>query len=1088
MISTFRYCSVPVQKCREKIHVLSIDNHTALTGFIRMNMLFSKNIVLVFVCLFFSSVVYSQSCPTTIKNPWQWPSHSNWFFGNGNIGKFSGGTLTVKTFPSVVSYEGTSGASDDYGNLLFFANGRLLWDASGALKYSGLLTGNEGFMTSGSASQGIITVRHPLDPEKYYVFTVDDANQGTTSGLNYFVFDKNGNLKSGPTRLGGYRTAEGITATSHDNGVDLWVTAYASGTTNFYTYLITCKGVVSSPVISPVAPNFSGQKERGGLAFSWDGKYFAQVHPDYYPDSDKETSVYKFDKKTGIISDPHHISDPSGGESSYDVLFSPDNSKLYVSTAVGSLGYYDLSSWNTATMLASYKLVPGVSTGSHSAIELGGDGSIYMASLGDNLGKISGNVNTGSLTYSQVAGAVTARGLPTMYLPPAEEPDIKEAGPFCRTDPAVDLSTTWICSNLNAEDSIAYPDSYWGNGITNTGTGIFNPGTAGVGTHMIIFTRCSVDDTIYIAVKECACPDTSLKNIPPICANGSINLDSYKLTAEPGTWTITTTPPGSTATIVVNVFYANNTPAGSYTVRYTLKNVPGGCPPFAERIIIVHPVPDVSAVGDTICPGQPAQLTATGANTYTWSIGGTGATVSVHPTSTTTYTVIGTATGGCTDTATVTVIVKPAPVLTAVSASVCRGTSATLTVSGADTYTWSPPDGLNTTTGDSVISSADITTTYTITGTSATNICPGITTATITVNSIPKADFTIKEACEGITTLFTNVSTVTPGTIIFHAWDFGDGTTGSTIANPTHTFSSTGTFTVTLVVKSDGGCSDTIRKPVTVYPAPVVNFGPYAKGCAPICVNFKDSSTTPGVSVAEWLWNLGDGYFSSDQNPSHCYTKPGSYNISLTITSDKGCAKTKTINSLVNVYPIPHADFTSSPNPTSILDPKIYFKDLSTGGVVSWEWTFSDYKQDSVTTSTIQNPIYLYSDTGSYQVQLVVKNRYDCIDTIRKDIVILPHWTFYIPNAFTPNKNGVNDGFIGKSTNVIEHEMWIFDRWGNLIYTTGQTISPELAVPWNGKANNGAVTAQEDVYVWVVEITDILGGLHKFVGSVTLIR
>ena len=164
-----------------------------------------------FICFFLvSSTIFSQTCVTQLKNPWEWPSHSNWIIGNGVKGKFSGSGISISPIPNVTTYEGTSGASDDWGNLLFLANGRRVWDPQGNLKYSGLLEGNEGgSMDNGSASQGIITVRHPLDTTNYYIFTVDDALTGKSNGLNYFVLDRKGNLKSGPVRLGSYRTSEG---------------------------------------------------------------------------------------------------------------------------------------------------------------------------------------------------------------------------------------------------------------------------------------------------------------------------------------------------------------------------------------------------------------------------------------------------------------------------------------------------------------------------------------------------------------------------------------------------------------------------------------------------------------------------------------------------------------------------------------------------------------------------------------------------------------------------------------------------------------------------------------------------------------
>ncbi|MFZ9848528.1 MAG: hypothetical protein ACO3EE_10310 [Flavobacteriales bacterium] len=228
---------------------------------------------------------YTQSCVTTSKNPWEWPSHSKWYFGDGNIINFStGGTITTNS--NRLSYEGISTASSDQGNLLFYTNGRNLWNATGTLKSSALLEGNEGGGTGskGSASQGVITVRHPLNPNVYYVFTTDDALGGTL-GLNYVTVDNLGNVLSGPTRLGAFRTTEGIAATMHGNGVDIWVTVQQSGSTNFNSFLIRCTGIVTTPVVSSGAINVSGDRERGGLAFSWDGKKFAQGHADYWPNS-----------------------------------------------------------------------------------------------------------------------------------------------------------------------------------------------------------------------------------------------------------------------------------------------------------------------------------------------------------------------------------------------------------------------------------------------------------------------------------------------------------------------------------------------------------------------------------------------------------------------------------------------------------------------------------------------------------------------------------------------------------------------------------------------------------------------------------
>jgi len=118
----------------------------------------------------------------------------------------------------------------------------------------------------------------------------------------------------------------------------------------------------------------------------------------------------------------------------------------------------------------------------------------------------------------------------------------------------------------------------------------------------------------------------------------------------------------------------------------------------------------------------------------------------------------------------------------------------------------------------------------------------------------------------------------------------------------------------------------------------------------------------------------------------------------------------------------------------------------------------------------------------------VVSNIYGCPDTIIKYVIIGPEWSFYIANTFTPNGDGINDFFIGKGWNITEHQMWIFDRWGNMIYTTEKTKDPESAVPWNGKANDGAEIAQIDTYVWMVILRDIKGIEHRYIGHVNIVK
>jgi len=178
------------------------------------------------------------------------------------------------------------------------------------------------------------------------------------------------------------------------------------------------------------------------------------------------------------------------------------------------------------------------------------------------------------------------------------------------------------------------------------------------------------------------------------------------------------------------------------------------------------------------------------------------------------------------------------------------------------------------------------------------------------------------------------------------------------------------------------------------------------------------------------------------------------------------------------VYPNPNASFTVEPKNSTIIDPVISITDLSVGANY-WNWNFGD-----MTTSVLENPpAHTYSDTGTYQLTLITSTQYNCADTTFQTIVIEPDFVFYIPNAFTPNDDGVNDTFTGKGIFIKEFEMSIFDRWGNLIF-----LSTNISKGWDGRANHGNEIAQQDVYVYVIKVIDFKNKKHNYKGIVTLAR
>ena len=110
-----------------------------------------------------------------------------------------------------------------------------------------------------------------------------------------------------------------------------------------------------------------------------------------------------------------------------------------------------------------------------------------------------------------------------------------------------------------------------------------------------------------------------------------------------------------------------------------------------------------------------------------------------------------------------------------------------------------------------------------------------------------------------------------------------------------------------------------------VYPNPVTTFtGTNLSGCGPVNAIFTDGTTISSGTITGWDWDFGDGTsHGNTQNPAHIYTTPGTYTVTLTTLSDKGCASSFTVTDMIRLYPYPIAEFIVYPQPTTIHNPKI---------------------------------------------------------------------------------------------------------------------------------------------------------------------
>jgi len=249
----------------------------------------------------------------------------------------------------------------------------------------------------------------------------------------------------------------------------------------------------------------------------------------------------------------------------------------------------------------------------------------------------------------------------------------------------------------------------------------------------------------------------------------------------------------------------------------------------------------------------------------------------------------------------------------------------------------------------------------------------------ISTGTPPTADFTAVPTTGGVplSVKFTDASKGGPTS---WSWNFGDGST-STDRNPTHVFTSAGTYTVALTATNPYG-SDTATKVnfVTAGVKPVAEFAANPRfGIAPLTVTFTDLSTG---NPATWAWNFGDGSTSTEQNPVHVYKLEGSYDVSLTVTNTYGAdtmTKTETTggtcvsgaSGYIVVGRTPAADFSG--NPVSGKQPLVVvFTDRSTGAApLTYQWNFGDSG-----TSADSNPTHTYTATGVYTVTLTITNSF----------------------------------------------------------------------------------------------------------------
>ncbi|MCD4834939.1 MAG: PKD domain-containing protein [Bacteroidales bacterium] len=327
-----------------------------------------------------------------------------------------------------------------------------------------------------------------------------------------------------------------------------------------------------------------------------------------------------------------------------------------------------------------------------------------------------------------------------------------------------------------------------------------------------------------------------------------------------------------------------------------------------------------------------------------------------------------------------------------------------------------------------------------------------------------------------------------------YLWEFGDidGTTSFNSNQLLFDYEHWGEKDIKLTLTSKtSDCSDNLTKSVIIYP-PAVNAA-FTTNIDGGCLNegLEVLFTAAGSAYAEfynYTWDFGDGETGTGQNINHTYEVAGVYYVKMTASSNEGAGEDFEYKT-IRVYSNPDANFEVSPKLVMLntdLEARVEFFNMSecndTAGC-AYVWHFGDGN-----TSISRDVTHNYSPDPDdvpikYDVSLYVTTAHGCTDSLilLKEVEIIGAGEIAFPNAFTPNDDGLNDTFRPVSEGVIEYELLVYNRWGELIFTT-----KDLSAGWNGKINSEY--AKPDVYVWKAMGKFTNGRSFELAGDITLIR
>ena len=683
------------------------------------------------------------------------------------------------------------------------------------------------------------------------------------------------------------------------------------------------------------------------------------------------------------------------------------------------------------------------------------------------------------------SASLTVKSLPQFSITPSNSS-------ICLNTTSVSLS---ISTLISASAYTWFPN----NGLsTNNGT-LANAYPASTTIYTVIGSLNGCTNSAQSTVNVVPPPSlTGQFNSPTLCSqafNGSPNTITLSANGA-STYSLVTIPDMFNANPGGPVSPLTSIPPYTGAGSATLSGSNGVCTVTLGLTFTVLPNPNISVNNYTpvICAGETFTYTNQGASTYTWSSATPGSTLYSNggvavasPTINSVFSVFGGSLGCNSALQTTTITVNPLPTLS-VSPSpllLCLGSTAELFAqSNAISFIWLPPYGLNSYTSALVSTHINQNQNYTVIAT--LNNCSNTAVAQVSILPLPSPQIIpVKdEVC-----LYETIHLKGEGGM-YYVW-IAPNLQTYTIQNLQLVISHialAGTYTLKVV--DANACFNYSTHPVVVHDLPNGYIKPERiEFCVPYCNTFTFVSNTQAQITQAGPWSMNSLIYSGNTFTS-CFSKAGEFTITGPIQDEFNCKNTVSLS--VIGRPKPMAAFYVTPeNPVEGLD-EVQFVNVSSnvvdfswqaGGIAAIDPSFVGMTQSDWLSfhSRESSPTYVFQEAGVYGLMLMVKNEFNCWDTVMHTIKVESDFAAYIPNAFTPNGDGLNDTFYPVMRGVKKFELQIFDRWGELIFKSNETNQV-----WDGTFNGQE--CQQDVYNYKLVLLNVKGEEKQYTGTVMLYR